>query len=283
MLEQYPAVDAALRAEIDGLIEAAATQDGFVTELYTDFSVNVRKDMDSVFVFRVDGQLRGCLVLFAPTADVVEISALVHPEERGKGVFKALLEAAAAESRRAGYTQGLVACNELSPAVQFLPRWGCTLSHTEYQMEFSVIGSVPLPDPSLAFTRLTLDDVPDAAPLMAACFGNDAPHEETYLRNSLSSQSRTNWALKRQGRTVGFCGCYQEGQVYYVFGVGVLPEERRMGYGRAMLDRIVNLAAGNGIKQLRLDVDSSNPNAFSLYESYGFRKQSATRYYSMRL
>lgn len=283
MLSSYQQVDGALRSEVDWLIEACSPADGFTMELYTDASLNVYKDMECAFAIRESGQLAGFLFVFAPGPLEVEINALVHPQFRRKGLFKAMLAAALAACGEFSYQRGFVFCSEDSAAaVEMLEKWQLRLSHIEYQMEKALVPPAPSATQSLLLAKITPEDVPEAAPLMAECFDKDPVQQETYLRNSIGTPDRTNWVLRDDdGRILGFCGSYCEGTALNLFGLGVMPEFRRQGYGRILLDLISGIALGQGLDTLKLDVDSGNPNAIRLYTAYGFRKIAATRYYEI--
>ena len=58
---------------------------------------------------------------------------------------------------------------------------------------------------------------------------------------------------------------------FYIAHLAVLPEFRRQGVGRALLDHADKLAQAAGIHKCALCVDIDNPNAQSLYESQGYR------------
>lgn len=56
--------------------------------------------------------------------------------------------------------------------------------------------------------------------------------------------------------------------------MGVAPEHRRHGLGRAMLARAAGLAERDGLESLQLAVDAGNAPAVKLYEAFGFRETS---------
>ena len=57
----------------------------------------------------------------------------------------------------------------------------------------------------------------------------------------------------------------------YVHGVGVIPEYRRQGLARYILDTSLRSAAKNHHKKMILEVDSDNQPALGLYQSLGFK------------
>jgi ribosomal protein S18 acetylase RimI-like enzyme len=62
-----------------------------------------------------------------------------------------------------------------------------------------------------------------------------------------------------------------EAQAWDVAYIGVVPDARRRGYGREMLQRALSAAQATGAKQMTLSVDGRNQPAWDLYRDLGFR------------
>jgi ribosomal-protein-alanine N-acetyltransferase len=60
-----------------------------------------------------------------------------------------------------------------------------------------------------------------------------------------------------------------EGQI---LNIATHPEYRRLGYGRRIMDTIVEYSRENGVSFITLEVRESNIPAISLYEGIGFYK-----------
>lgn len=58
----------------------------------------------------------------------------------------------------------------------------------------------------------------------------------------------------------------------HIFNVCVAPEKRRKGYGRMMMERLVEIAKSRGAKSMFLEVRPSNLSALMLYEKMGFNE-----------
>jgi ribosomal protein S18 acetylase RimI-like enzyme len=58
---------------------------------------------------------------------------------------------------------------------------------------------------------------------------------------------------------------------FFLSKVGVLPEFRGTGYGRALCERFLAIGSAAGFERFRLDVSPTNVPAVRLYESLGFR------------
>ena len=63
--------------------------------------------------------------------------------------------------------------------------------------------------------------------------------------------------------------------VYSIVNFGVLYEERGKGYGKEFLNKLIDLAKENSIKEVNIRVDSSNKIARNLYERVGFDEESS--------
>jgi len=67
-----------------------------------------------------------------------------------------------------------------------------------------------------------------------------------------------------------------------LLAVGVLPEARRQGLGRRLLEHVLAAARASGGRRVLLEVAQSNTAARRLYESVGFQVLDVRRgYYSM--
>ena len=64
-----------------------------------------------------------------------------------------------------------------------------------------------------------------------------------------------------------------------IYGLGVLPEERGKGYGRATLRLAVQKLIEAGAGTVYLQVLTDNEKALTLYQSCGFETRSVMDYY----
>lgn len=59
----------------------------------------------------------------------------------------------------------------------------------------------------------------------------------------------------------------------YITNVAVFPEERKKGIGRALIERVFDLAKELSLAFVSLEVRQSNSGAISLYEKMGFKRE----------
>lgn len=99
---------------------------------------------------------------------------------------------------------------------------------------------------------------------------------EEYAKK-LSAHAEVVVALSEEG-TLGLVVYYANdlaGRVGYISLIGVLPEYRRSGYGKLLLDAAASQMQAAGMRTIKLEVDNDNAAAFGFYRSYGFNVHSA--------
>jgi len=137
---------------------------------------------------------------------------------------------------------------------------------------------------SVALVRLaTEEDLPVLVRLEAALFPDAwSPASLTpYVSGERNGayHHRLAWIAEADGAVRGYLlasWVLDEGTVERV---GVAPEHRRRGIGRALLDHCLAALAGRGIREVWLEVAASNEAALHLYENAGFVLVSRRRGY----
>ena len=112
-------------------------------------------------------------------------------------------------------------------------------------------------------------DLAALATLEAASFS--VPWNEAALAGHLQASYTLSLLLLEEDRPVGYLLAGfspPEGELYRV---AVLPEARRRGYGRRLLEAFFREAEKRDVYSLYLEVRESNEAAIALYRSAGFR------------
>jgi ribosomal protein S18 acetylase RimI-like enzyme len=84
------------------------------------------------------------------------------------------------------------------------------------------------------------------------------------------------WLAEREGRPVGvflanrIVSVERGGATLWIEELYVVPEARRQGVARAMLERVFETARRSGIRAVDLEVVPTQAAAFALYRSLGF-------------
>lgn len=134
--------------------------------------------------------------------------------------------------------------------------------------------------------RLCLEPLPAGAaePLSlmhAACFPDD-PWDAVAIARLLAFDGVFGYLAWRDGNPAGFVIARNLGCEAEILSLGVLPEQRRGGVGRALLDRLRAEAVRRRIGSIVLEVAADNEAARRLYRAIGFNQVGARASYYRR-
>ena len=111
-----------------------------------------------------------------------------------------------------------------------------------------------------------LSDVADIVKIEQACFS--VPWTEQGVRESIENENTYLYLALADGSVAGYMGVQIFSGEGYVTNVATLPEYRRKGVAKALIERVLQ----NKMEFLTLEVRESNAAAISLYESLGFER-----------
>ena len=103
-----------------------------------------------------------------------------------------------------------------------------------------------------------------------ACFSDPWRIED--FRSAADTPGQAFFAARdrEDGAIVGFGGLWGVMDEADILNLAVLPEYRRAGIGRALMQTLCDHAGANGIETLFLEVRCTNAPAIALYRSFGF-------------
>lgn len=126
---------------------------------------------------------------------------------------------------------------------------------------------------------MTTGDIPIVAELERTCFAH--PYTEQMLTESLAMDNTHYFVATVDGEVLGYIGMEMPADEGYIFNVAVIPEYRKRGIGKALIDYLVDFAVRNDLYMLTLEVRQSNISAINLYQKCGFEKVGQRKnYYS---
>ena len=100
---------------------------------------------------------------------------------------------------------------------------------------------------------------------------------------SVICQHITTLLFTENEQPVAYGHLEKEGEEVWL-GVCVLPHVKGKGYGKLMMNALIQRAGENNIKKISLTVDKVNKAAIQLYEKLGFKKRAETdRYFKYEL
>jgi mycothiol synthase len=282
-----PAAEAA--AVLD-LVKRAAEDDG-VSPFSEHVMLHLRYGGDPRarnLLLSHDGKLVGYAHL-DPT-DPVEGPAgemVIHPEARQRGLGSILVQALVAEAGSADLR--LWAHGDLPAATRLAAAAGFSRSRSLWQMRRSLqtrIGRPQLADGVTVRTFRVGQDEDGWVRLNHRAFARH-PEQGAWTRTDLDMREREPWfdpdgffLAERDRHLVGFHwtkihggrgnGEHGHEAIGEVYVVGVDPDERGTGLGRALTLIGLRYLRGRGLTQVMLYVDETNAAAIGLYESLGF-------------
>ncbi len=226
-------------------------------------------------------ELVGFLGLYQWRAGEIELTGMVHPGYRRKGVWTRLYGEAVAEVRRRAVARLLLVMDrEWLPAHCFAERCGAHYEGSEHRM-------VQLRAP--AGRNRTLDVLVRTAWDEDAGFVKDClvqafqmPPESFELESTKAALDDT-LVVELDSELVGTLrvdrqedgGTRSAG----IYGFAVLPSRQGIGVGRQVLADVTESLRAEGVGRITLEVAVHNDSALHLYESSGFERVATEDYW----
>ena len=124
---------------------------------------------------------------------------------------------------------------------------------------------------------MTAADLEQVAELEKACFSESWSYG--LLEAGIHSSYDVYYVFEQEEKVLAYCNLRflaGEGEVQRI---AVLPEYRRLGLGRKLMDAMVDYARKNRASAISLEVREGNRAARNLYESYGFAAEAVRKAY----
>nr|WP_249745576.1 GNAT family N-acetyltransferase [Mesobacillus boroniphilus] len=248
----------------------------------SDDSSNGVKDINEFMYF--DGeQLIGYLGICS-FGGPWEVNGMVDPEYRRQGVFAKLFELVLAEWKRRDSGSMLLLSDHSSESGQkFIAGTGAAYKHSEYEMFLRKNAPVATPD-GIVFRKATNADAKEIARQNAIYFNSEEEIEadDMPLPEVEEKRGMTSYLVEKEGQIIGKVNLQLTSKLGAIFGLGVLPEHRRKGYGRALLLLAIEKLKEAEAQEIMLQVAADNSNALNLYKSCGFEETSTMDYFELK-
>lgn len=239
------------------------------------------------FLYYEDSKLIGLLALDDFPREDREMTGLVHPDYRRRGIFTELLTMAKAEGRARGIKRLVIVCERFSRSgIAFVEAVGARYDSSEHLMYLQNFQARNAYQPHLTLTRATAGDINDLAHIIATSFHEVEEQTRQHLPGDMQHPDVTYY-IARLGHEAVSCLNVYFGDSFSagIYAFGVLPEYQRRGFGRQVLERIIRKiqAEYGDQRRIQLEVESNNSGAIALYRSCGFREVTTYGYYNLDL
>jgi ribosomal protein S18 acetylase RimI-like enzyme len=267
-----------IRAQIRDLESICGKHEPLCMKLNWDMLETRVPEETNDLLWYEDGRLVGFLGLygFGVQPSEIELTGMIHPGFRRQGIFTRLFRAAEQLCRERGAERLLLIAERQSlSGAGFAASAGCRYDFSEYRMICNEHAEATAPA-GFALRPVKQDDTAFLQNLDEICFGRSFPGGYDRELEGLS-------VAMLDGREIGKIGLNYENGLGYIFGVCILPEYRGRGYGRAMLDAVLNRHFAAGDTPVILEVAVKNNGALTLYKSCGFSELTIYDYYELKL
>ncbi|MGD7054327.1 GNAT family N-acetyltransferase [Sutcliffiella horikoshii] len=263
--------------QIKGLKLVCEKEVGYELKLNEDMLETRDGKSKEDFFHYEEGRLVGFLGCYG-FGNKIEMTGMVHPDYRRKGIFTKLFDEAMAEVKKREISTILL--NAPSPsqsAKEFLKRIPCTFEVAEYQMKW-VAGELH-DDPAVIIRPSTSeDDFESEIQLEVACFGFTEQEARSFNQRMKELNSEDMFIIEAEGQTAGKIRVSETNGEAWIYGFAVAPELQGKGIGRKALSKVVKMETEKGLPVF-LEVEARNAHALRLYESCGFRSYHSQDYY----
>ncbi|HLX40996.1 MAG TPA: GNAT family N-acetyltransferase [Ktedonobacteraceae bacterium] len=272
-------------AEVTALVALCKIHDGVDLTLLLEMMKDRTDNDTNDFLFYEDGKLLGALALDSFGTEDKEMTGLVHPDYRRRGIFTALVNEVKVDAQARGIHQLIFVCDRFSRSGQaFIEAIGAHYDFSEHRM---VLSDFKERDPDsyeehIALRPATLANAGVLAYVLATSFGESEHRTKEHLEKDILNPRRRYYLVMLGDDPVG-CFNLWVGDTIGIYAFCVLPQFRKRGFGRQMLEQIIRQVRAESQQSITLEVDTTNNNAYPLYRSCGFRETTTVGYYTLDL
>ncbi len=223
-------------------------------------------------------ELLGFLGRYGFGGPKLELTGMVDPAARRRGIATALLDAALAVCAADGLDDAwLIVPGESVGGRALVAKRNGELDHSEHALVLNGEPPAGPTDPAITLRDASPEDVPELLRIADSAFDWTPPDIYDRLR------SPTSWTVivERDGRAVGTLRASLTDDVGAVHGFAVDKPLQGQGIGRDVLRRVCHDLRSRGADRVELEVAVENAHALGLYTSLGFEPVITEDYYTL--
>lgn len=240
------------------------------------------KDIGDDYFYYVEDKVIGYLGMYGFGKSEIEITGMVHPDYRRKGVFTELFSCAKKDCSARGIGRILVLCEgNIVSGTEFAKSLDSKYAFSEYRMERDTTYNEEALKHDIRLKPCTEEDAEFLINMDSIAFGTSI--EETKDHWSNEKIWNATFMAEYKGVNIGKVRNIIEDGNGGIYGFAVLPEYRGKGYGREILNLAIKELLKLNPKKITLEVASENERALNLYKSCGFEVVTVYNYYEIAL
>lgn len=285
---------------INGLQERCIREDQTALKLELDYKLGIYSPsignagirQINEFMYFEEHELIGYMGIgdFGGVGTPLEVNGMVHPEYRRQGVFGTLSKLVMEEWRRRSPKRMLLLSDRKSEAGQaFIQGTGARYHHSEHEMYLRADRpEIHSDSGGITLRKATNADAWEIHRQNAIYFGDELgeaetghPREGAIMPEEEEKRGMTIYLAEADQQIIGKVHIQLSPGIGGIYGLGVLPEHRGRGYGRATLMMAIDKLKEANAGDIMLQVAVENTNALRLYQSCGFAETSTMDYYEL--
>ena len=280
---------------INGLQNQCTQKEQITLKLELDYKLGVSSNLTgkgnshrvNEFMYFDGDELIGYIGIcdFGGPGSTIEVTGMVAPEYRRQGVFMKLHDLVTAECRHRSAQNILVLCDSGSVSGQaFIQVIGAVYKYSEIEMYLQngfqeISGKQRC---GITLRKATNADYGEICMQDAIYFGDeDTSAESAAMPEDEEKRGMTIYLAEKDKQVIGKVNLQTSAKVGGIYGLGVLPEYRGKGFGKAILLEAVEKLKEAKSQKIMLQVATENLTALGLYRSCGFHETSVMDYFEL--
>ncbi|MFL8969768.1 GNAT family N-acetyltransferase [Helcococcus kunzii] len=265
--------------EVIDLISTCQDFDGTHSDIYLSNEYNFDKDMPAFFLAYKQNQLVGFLSNYADEIDDAEISLIVHPNFRRRGIASELIKIFEKEINYLKNIYFKTEYNFIKSNRGLLDKWNLKIDEDKdiilerdrekYEIEKNPLWEVK---------KASLQDVNAIAEFQSKSFDMPIDVSLRYAKEPIVGENKDVYILKENGKVIASCSIDYSYNSNYLFGFATLEEKRGKGVGSYLIKNIINYLIDTNKESFQIMVKQDNFGARKLYERLGFNEVSTVMY-----
>lgn len=231
------------------------------------------------FFYIEDGNVIGYLGMYGFGRKEIEITGMVNPEFRRKGVFTRLFNEAVDECKRRNIEKLILVCDRnAASGISFAKEMKLDYDFSEFRMIRNNTKTESVLKHGIELKRASEEDKEFLFLIDSNSFGD--PGDEVKEFSCSKENINSSYIAALANNKIGKIRLAMEEGNGTIYGFGVLPELRGRGYGREILELSIMELLRNDPEKIILEVACENERALNLYKSCGFEIKAVYDYYS---
>lgn len=234
------------------------------------------------FMFYNDETLIGYIGICQFNGETLEVNGMVLPPYRRQGVFSKLFSVVKDEwSNRKPVDMLLLSDHNSLSGLAFIKQTDAQYDNSEYEMLLKGDPKLGTTLHDLTLRKANNNDAKEIARQNEIYFHIDAKEADLILPEEEANKGLNIYLAEYENVIIGKVHLEVQDGIGGIYGLGVLPEYRRKGYGREILLHAVKKLKEKQVGEIMLQVAVENKNALDLYKSCGFDGTSTMDYYKL--